>query len=551
MASTGLNPNASEFVPFKGKTSGLKGLADSKPIQTTEEYDKEWPAITDNSSSKVSSLEYELAKSKQRMIWMERKKKEVEEKNNTQEKNIKDLEYQLRTTRQRSERLERAIDRNSKEHTVVIEKLSRELDSYRNSLRRAKRGYDDLVSDYRERGVVLENHRQETTRLREVINNLNQLGPRDQTEAWIGRTLRLKFIIDEMEKVGAIRLPDHDWAIDMVKDVEIPQVSSEIKNRFLPSYQDAHMEFDGGEQEQAEIYGELSRAATEHSELLGYNPEEKISAAVTIQKIFRGFVQRKKIQTLYGGNIGQKVASAIMIQKIFRGKRGRILSWVTDALNEVQKHRLMHCNRVIEGYPMNLRKIRFTLINTSKKHRFCTYQWIRPDASIGGSSMFTIPSGLPTRPLRSFRGHWFRVSLFNKNPTEGPFVYSPYQTKYFMIPFNVKDNSVFDVNTGVTMTSPQLENIKNRIVMDHMVVNQAEEVQRTPVEERQYFHRGCDCPRCRARREEQALDASDDEDDVNLRLAIQMSLDSMVVVDEAQNTDWIDDYGMDVETLFQ
>ena len=69
-----------------------------------------------------------------------------------------------------------------------------------------------------------------------------------------------------MEKVGAIRLPDHDWAIDMVKDVEIPAVSSEIRNRFLPSYQDAHMVFDGGEQEQAEIYGELSRAATEHSE---------------------------------------------------------------------------------------------------------------------------------------------------------------------------------------------------------------------------------------------------------------------------------------------
>ena len=546
MASTGLNPNASEFVPFKGKARGLKGLVDSKPIQTTEEYEKEWPAITENSSSKVSSLEYELAKSKQRMIWMERKKKEVEEKNNTQEKNIKDLEYQLRTTRQRSERLERVIDRNSKEHTVVIEKLSRELDSYRNSLRRVNRNYDDLVSDYRERGVVLENYRQESTRLREVINNLNQLGPRDQTEAWIGRTLRLKFIIDEMEKVGAIRLPDHDWAIDMVKDVEIPEVSSEIKNRFLPSYQDAHMVFDGGEQEQAEIYEELSRAATEHSEFLGDNPEEKISAAVTIQKIFRGFVQRKKMKTLYGGNIGQKVASAIMIQKIFRGKRGRILSWVTDALNDVQKHRLRNCNRAIDNYPMNLRKISFTLINTSKKHKFCTYQWIRPDASIGRSSMFTNPSGLPTHSIRTFRGHWFRVCLEERHPSEN---YPSSQTKYFMIPFNIKDNSVFDVNTGVTMTRPQWENISNRTVMDHMVMNQAE-VQRTPVEETNTPER-CDCPRCRSRRGELALDSSDDEDEARLRLAIQMSLDSMVVVDEAQNTDWIDDYGIDVETLFQ
>ena len=542
MNTKGLNVNAAEFVPQK--TQGKQVLSSSD-----EKYFAEYPPLSASTiESKVSSLEYELAKSKQRMTWMEGKKDQFKKKNDEQEKKIKDLEYRLRTTSQRAQRLDNIIDRNRKEHTLVIEKLSQELDASRASFRRINRSYDDMVDDYRARGVSVENYRRENARLVESINNLNQLGSGRENEEWIGRTLRLKFIIDEMEKVGAIRLPDHDWAIDMVKDVEIPEVSSEIKNRFLPSYQDAHMVFDGGEQEQAEIYGELSRAATEHSEFLGDNPEEKISAATMIQKIFRGFVQRKKFQTLYGGNIREKISSAIMIQKIFRGKRGRILSWVTDALNEVQKHRLRNCNRVIEGYPMNLRKISFTLINTNKENRFCTFQWIRPDASIGRSSMFTNPSGLPTHSIRSFRGHWFRVCLLNKPPTEGPFVNTPYQTKYFMIPFNIKDNSVFDVNTGVTMTRQQWENIRVRMVASFYRGTEEQEqgvsVQETNISER------CDCPRCRARRGETIPDDSDDEDEANLRLAIQMSLDSMVVNQE-QTTSWSDDYGPDVESLFE
>jgi len=539
MNTKGLNVNAAEFVPQK--TQGKQILSSSD-----EKYFAEYPPLSASTlESKVSSLEYELAKSKQRMAWMERKKDQFKKNNDEQEKKIKDLEYRLRTTSQRAERLDNIIDRNRKEHTIVIERLSQELDTSRAQFRSENRRYHDLVNDYRDRGVSVENYRRENARLVESINNLNQLGSGRENEEWIGRTLRLKFIITEMEKVGAIRLPDHDWAIDMVKDVEIPEVSSEIKNRYLPSYQDAHMEFDGGEQEQAEIYGELSRAATEHSEFLGDNPEEKISAATMIQKIFRGFVQRKKFQTLYGGNIREKISSAIMIQKIFRGKRGRILSWVTDALNSVQKHRLRNCNRVIDGYPMNMRKISFTLINTNRENRFCTYQWIRPDASIGRSSMFTNPSGLPTHSIRSFRGHWFRVSLFSDPPTEGPFVNTPHQTKYFMIPFNIKDNSVFDVNTGVTMTRPQWENVRGRIINQEAEQVQGSSVQGANISER------CDCPRCRARRGEMIPDDSDDEDEANLRLAIQMSLDSMVIVDEAQTTLWSDDYGPDVESLFE
>ena len=76
---------------------------------------------------------------------------------------------------------------------------------------------------------------------------------------------------------------------------------------------------------------------------------------------------------------------------------------------------------------------------------------------------------------------------------------------------------------------------------------QQEQVRETNASER------CDCPRCRARRGEMNPDDSDDEDEARLleSLAIQMSLDSMVIVDEAQTTSWSDDYGPDVESLFE
>ena len=55
-----------------------------------------------------------------------------------------------------------------------------------------------------------------------------------------------------------------------------------------------------------------------------------------------------------------------MIQKIFRGKRGRILYWVTDALNSTQIHRIRNCNRAIDLYPMNRRISFMSSIRTRK-----------------------------------------------------------------------------------------------------------------------------------------------------------------------------------------
>lgn len=99
------------------------------------------------------------------------------------------------------------------------------------------------------------------------------------------------------------------------------------------------------------------------------------------------------------------------------------------------------------------------------------------------------------------------------------------------------------------MTRQQWENIKVRMMSSFLVPGSEEQVQRSSVQETNASER-CDCLRCRARRGEMIPGDSDDEDEANLRLAIQMSLDSMVVNQE-QPTIWSDDYGPDVESLFE
>jgi hypothetical protein len=54
---------------------------------------------------------------------------------------------------------------------------------------------------------------------------------------WIGRALKLKFILDEIKKIGALPEDHKAWVDPMVEDIEIPEVSINIKDEFVPTAQ--------------------------------------------------------------------------------------------------------------------------------------------------------------------------------------------------------------------------------------------------------------------------------------------------------------------------
>lgn len=139
---------------------------------------------------------------------------------------------------------------------------------------------------------------------------------------WQGVVIRLNWLIKEMEKVGAIRLPDHEWATEMRHSIEYPDddgihngasiISSlpySVRAANLPTDEDSHMEILTDEEEEDDLYAVLSAEASRHAE------RERI-ATIIIQKMWRGHCGR-------GLHIRLRRVAAIIIQKMWRGWIGR------------------------------------------------------------------------------------------------------------------------------------------------------------------------------------------------------------------------------------
>lgn len=76
---------------------------------------------------------------------------------------------------------------------------------------------------------------------------------------WIGRALKLKFILDEIKKIGALPEDHAEWVDPMVEDIEIPEVSIRIRDEFVPTAQTDNIDWvssDEDEDEEEEEYEE-------------------------------------------------------------------------------------------------------------------------------------------------------------------------------------------------------------------------------------------------------------------------------------------------------
>ena len=302
---------------------------------------KENDALT----SKLEKSQEKVQKVEDRNCWLEWNKKRLNEGNEEHESKISSLEdtiqdhidanvindnirkerenevdSDLKYFRSRLERTDtalRAVKENSEHKSLVIadleEKLRHcetDLDVTRHELVEANRIYTQNYSIQRD-----------MERDREKSN-----------EEWIGCTLKMQFIFDSIKKTGALREDHVDWVMGMTESIEIPSVSARMRNQFLPSYEDAHMEDIDSEDEQDRI-DEWSREAAifsdqigEHiSEQLGRNQSSMIKSFITIQKFVRGFILRRNYQYLYGDNPTQRIASATLIQKNYRRFKDRLM----------------------------------------------------------------------------------------------------------------------------------------------------------------------------------------------------------------------------------
>jgi len=358
----------------------------------------------------------------------------------------------------------------------------------------------DSKSSLRTANITISDLLSEKDELLEAVGS-----SQEKTEGWIGRTLKLKFIFDEIQKIGILPEDHASWILPMVEDIEIPEVSRSISKRFLPSHEDAHIEYDGGEVEQEAIYSRLSQEAAEHSAILGDDPEGTIAAIKTIQKMFRGYSARRML----GGNPKERIAAATIIQKVFRGFKARPIVF-HDSLPS-QRGR-------VAG------NVDITFINTgNKKMSVC---WVNGSGGLG-KPLEVEPGVIKSKGLKTFIGHWFNViDGVNTHTWRFHFINI---TKRFV------SGSIFDLATGITFDKGHW-NIRP-------VERQRQSQSQSQIE--------CDCSSCRQRRriadqtpaenlaranaerlvtQRQAdslqMDIEEDEDySAQLRIAIQMSLE--------------------------
>jgi len=342
---------------------------------------------------------------------------------------------------------------------------------------------------------------------------------------WIGRALKLRFILGEAQKVGAI----HDeWSMKMADSIYFPHVSMSIRDRFLPTYNDAHMIDDGSEVEQAERIAEWSHEADdidlneEFTNILVSDRPLAIIYLTRIQSLIRGFVARRRLYKLYGDNPQERIQLAIKIQKVFRGfiqraPRFQELSNVDWYTNSDFARR----GGLLTG-PLRASDRRgIQYINTSSEKM--VVNWIRSDGTLSRGTIIPPRTANPIG-ISTFATHCFSISIEGNAPE-----------KFIRIPRCFKSGNVFDVSTGLCFTR-EFWNVRKE--------NEARRWAGVAVPEEGPLPRGstrvCDCGTCQRRR----LEEEEEEENIRIQLAVQMSLEQM----------WIDDtpdFGEEIESLFE
>lgn len=358
----------------------------------------------------------------------------------------------------------------------------------------------------------------------------NSYKARGDPEIWMGRCLKLDFIFKKMKQIGALPEDHGAWVWDMVEDIEFPDsqsvsvflnLPSSIRNRYLPSFDDAGINFQSGEDS---IINELSREAEEfNSQLsenfrrnLDENPEMVMNGIRAIQTRFREHIRP---------NLENRIKAAIKIQSVWRGFCGRgIISYkgnidVNSSLTifKLNLDREIPSTRQILHENMSNCTFRINFANTSNET--IKYQWLNIDQNtlegkIGKMGReYSIKSG-EIITIKLYFGHWF---VFKKeSDTEENF--------FRMMPLlgNLRRDEfgrgmcrkiVFDMNTKLTITKEHYDEWTRGVSGPQ--ANRVLNIQHLTTETPEVIRGNNPIPQ----------GEEEDADDARLMLAIQLSLE--------------------------
>ena len=428
--SFAFSPEAEPFVPQSEAPSESNKILQLK-IQTLQ-----------------SELADEMAKNK--------KIKEISQRHLSQSSKLSEendrLNSEIRSINKKllEERVDkRELSKKIHQQEIIINNFKKDLRLEYEKVNNFSREYSDLQ-------LRFDNLNREFTQYKETNNS----------EVWIGRCLKLDFIFKKMKQIEALPEDHGAWVWDMVEDIEFPENSTDsvfldlpisIRNRYLPSFDDAGIEFSSGESSTIE---ELSRQAEEFSmnlsenfrRNLDENPEMVLSHIRMIQSHFREYLRPNK---------EAKEKAAVKIQAVWRGFCGRGIITYKGRLHEWYEN----CKILLDEpktFSHRSTNIQVNIIFTNTSDKTIHYQWIkirntdRPVLEGQKGKMYNVSPGKSIN-VKAFYGHWFRIWDQDKQDS-----FFRITKSSFLGNLNIDERPVFDLNTKITLTNNDFVNWLDR-----------------------------------------------------------------------------------------
>jgi hypothetical protein len=144
------------------------------------------------------------------------------------------------TTKGETETLRSELATVHKTYLSIFEEKDKEIESLQgNLLTMSKLAAQDIDSLQKELTDTLDN-----LKITEEELTIFQKSEKE----WIGRTLKLKFIFDQMKKIGALPEDQRETWEPMVEQIDIPEVSINVKDEFVPTAQTDNIDWTDDEE---------------------------------------------------------------------------------------------------------------------------------------------------------------------------------------------------------------------------------------------------------------------------------------------------------------
>ena len=144
------------------------------------------------------------------------------------------------TTKGETETLRSELATVHKTYLSIFEEKDKEIESLQgNLLTMSKLAAQDIDSLQKELTDTLDNLK--------ITEDELTIFQKSEKE-WIGRTLKLKFIFDQMKKIGALPEDQREIWEPMVEQIDIPEVSINVKDEFVPTAQTDNIDWTDDEE---------------------------------------------------------------------------------------------------------------------------------------------------------------------------------------------------------------------------------------------------------------------------------------------------------------